>query len=408
MPVVPEGLSRRGLLGLGAGVAAAGLAGCARGPRSGSAVGKRLIGQGEAGRPVTVGFLGDSITFGAGSSSPKYAHNYPGQLRTLLAPTYGDAGTGWVLMNGQLWPVTPANRDWDPRLHVVGEVNDLTEGPFRLSTFAIAPTPSGSDPTSYVEFTAMGSSFATLVLAQPGGTSRQLVSVDGGPARTLRNVASGGPAPDLAPRGGTARGHVWTEIPAGPPGEHTLRVWASGGPCALVAVRAQTGAGRVDLSTVAISSQSLAKFCGPDYDDPAGGRYGLAFLDTFAFDLLVVALGTNDYNAGRPLAVARDYLTRLVNRQLAGGRDAVLSFPPLSNPRLYPGGSAPTYDAYAQMFAEVAAELSVPFLDLSHLWGRDFARADAVQPPKYADHTIHPSDSGAHDMAVRWRDFLGW
>ena len=290
-------------------------------------------------------------------------------------------------MNHALWPPTTDNAGWDPRIMVNGRIGKPSAGLFGHACFRIPP--GGRSPASYVEFTAAGSTFSTLVLAQPSG--RHLVSVDGAPPVRARGVRTGP--------------HLVADIPTGSDGPHTLRIWGTGDSVDLVAVRASTGAGRLSINTVAVSGESLSTFLGGD--PPKGTAYaGLPFIDTFGFDLLVVALGTNDYNTGTPLDEVRRHLTAIVARQRATGGDVALFFPPISAPRLYPGPPAPTYTDYEQLFATVAADVGVPFLDLTHLWGPTFEAADAVQPPKYADHAIHPSDNGAHDIAEQFRAFF--
>ena len=401
-------LNRRSLLGL-AGSATLGLvAGCTTDRPPTLQPWQQRLRSATPDRPRRIGILGDSISFGggappgAGSSLPKYRWCYPGQLRETLATAYGSGGTGWVLMNHALWPLTASNRGWDPRVRVVGPVIKVAAGPFKRSCFGIPD--GGRRPRSYVEFTATGRIFSTLVLGQRGGRSRQLVSVDGGRAIALANMATGGPAPEIAPRPKTVPGQLWTDIPTGSPGQHTLRIWGDGGRCDLVAVCASTGSAPYVVDNVSISGESLLTFLGPD--DPAlEPRFGLPDVATFALDLLVVELGANDYNAGRPLADVERELRLLLDRQRATGGDAALTFPPLSSPSLQPAGG-PSYADYVARYASVAASTSTPFLDLSHLWGSTFAEADAVWPQKYADHAIHPSDSGAADIAARFRSFL--
>jgi lysophospholipase L1-like esterase len=406
-----ETLTRRKVLGLGLGatIASAGVACSSPAPPPVLAWQRRLT-TGTQADPTRIAFLGDSITFGgggpgSGNSAPKYRWCYPGRLRELLRPVYGDAGTGWVLLNHTLWPVSPLNRGWDPRLTLVGAIRKIPAGPFKLSCARIPP--SGGRPTAAVEFTATGSSVSTLVLGKPNGSSRQLVSVDGQDPVRARNVSEGGPAPDLESRAGTDPHHVWTDVPLGSAGSHSVRIWAEGDSCELVAVRMGTGSGLIDLDVLAVSGQSLNSFLGPGNDDTSTSRYGLSFVDTFATDLLVIALGTNDYNEGRSLAAVRTMLQTLIGRQRATGGDVALTFPPISSPSLYPGGGAPSYTDYERLYADVGTELDVPLLDLTHLWGSDFAASDALRPQKYADHAIHPSDDGAYDLAVAWRNFLG-
>ncbi len=311
-----------------------------------------------------------------------------------------------MFLDQALWPTTALNRGWDPRLSVVGEVVKVDRGLFRRTCARIPAVGSGHEPSAYVELTAEGPVFSVLALAGPAGTGYPLVSVDGGDPLRL----SGGPqdarAPDVAPRPGLHPGHVVTDVETGGTGTHTVRVWARGGAVDLVALRASTATGRLVVTSAAVSGESLATFCGPGADDERGGAYGLALLDSLRADLLLVELGANDYNAARPLAPVRDDLVAVIERQRARGGDVALMFPPISSPTLHQGGDAPTYEEYASMFGEVAAEQQVPFLDLTHLWGATFAESQALRPARYADG-IHPSDTGAADIAERCRAFLG-
>ncbi|WP_375423970.1 SGNH/GDSL hydrolase family protein [uncultured Friedmanniella sp.] len=398
MPALPppSRLTRRALLGAAGAVAVGSLLGCDGPSAPAPASWQQRLRTATPGSPRRIAFLGDSISFGggpppgSGSSLPKYRWCYPGQLRAALDTTYGAAGTGWVLMNHALWPVTAANRGWEPRVRVVGRVTKEAAGPFKRACFGIPA--GGRRPRSYVEFTAAGSRFTTLVRGQPGGRSRQLVSVDGGALHSLANVAA--PAPGL----------LRSDIPTGSAGRHTIRVWGDVGRCDLVAVSASTGEGLYLVDNVSSSGESLLTFLGPA--DPAlEPLFGLPYVARFAFDLLVVELGTNDYNAGRPLEEVEPEVRLLLDRQRATGGDVVLTFPPVSAPSLHPAGG-PTYAEYVDRYAAIASATGTPFLDLSHLWGATFAEADAVRPQKYADHAIHPSDSGAADIAARVRSFL--
>ena len=407
-------LTRREAIVLGLGVAVGALAtGCSEPEAPAQPEWQRRLTTGTQHDPVRISFLGDSITFGggaagSGNSAPKPRSCYPGQLRELLRPVYGDAGTGWVLMNQALWPVTATNHGWDPRLTFAGPIGKTAAGPFKLACAEIPPSkPSTGAPAAYLEFVASGSVVSTLALAKAGGNSRQLITVDGAPPVRARNVRDGGPVPDLESRPGTNPNHLQTDLALDSDGEHRVRVWAEGDSCELVAVRMGTGSGLVDLDVLAVSGQSLNSFAGAGNDDERTGRFGLPFVDTFAADLLVIALGTNDYNEGRALAEVRALLGTLIDRQRATDGDVALTFPPISSPQLYPGDGAPSYTDYEQLYADIAAEKAVPFLDLTHLWGADFAESDSRQPQKYADHAIHPSDDGAHDIALAWKDFLG-
>lgn len=407
MPPPYAAVSRRAVLALGltAGLAAA----CGSPSDPGPAPWQARLRSGTDDRPREVAVLGDSIAFGGGqwgSSAPKWQHSFVGRLRTAVEPASGDAGTGWVFLNQALWPTTALNRGWDPRLAVVGDVAKVERGLFRRTCARVPAARSGRAPAAYVELTASGTSFSVLALADPTGRARPLVSVDGAEPLRLSGGQQDTRTPDVAPRTGLHPGHVVTDVPTPGAGPHTLRVWGDGGAVDLVALRASTGTGRLVVTSAAVSGESLGTFCGPGADDEQGGTTGLAFLDTLRADLLLVELGANDYNAGRPLAPVREELLAVVARQRAWGGDVALLFPPISSPTLYKGGDAPTYAAYAAMFGEVARDQSVPFLDLTHLWGATFEESSALRPARYAD-AIHPSDAGATDIAERCRAFLG-
>ena len=174
-------LTRRSLLG--ASLAGLLTAGCSRTDSAPARELQHRLEAGDATRPREIGVLGDSIAFGGGafgSTPPKYLDSFVGRLRSAVATTHGDAGTGWVFLNQALWPVAAANAGWDPRLRVVGDVTKPSSGLFRR-TCARIPASRGRRPSSYVEFRAEGTTFSTLVLGQASGRSRQLVSVDGGP-----------------------------------------------------------------------------------------------------------------------------------------------------------------------------------------------------------------------------------
>ncbi|SDT15014.1 GDSL-like Lipase/Acylhydrolase family protein [Friedmanniella luteola] len=403
MPAPPLRLDRRRLLGWGGALAAAGLVGCTAGPPAEPAPWQQRLRTATPGRPRRIAVLGDSVAFGSGSSSPKPLHSFVGVLRADLDRTYGAGGTGWLLLNQQQWPVTPQNRGWDPRLVVHGPVTKVAAGLFRR-TCAALPDGGTDGARAHVELTAEGRTLTTLVLAQPGGRSQQLVSVDGGEPVALRNVVGGGPAPDVQPRGGRVPGHLVSEVDLGSPGTHTVRVWARGGPVHLVALGTTTGTAPYVVDGLAVAGESLETFLGPD--DPARESFfGLPFVDTLAPDLLLVELGANDYNAGRPLDAVEADLRRLVARQQATGGDVALCFPPVSSPTLHRAGT-PTYTDYTDRWSAVAADVDVGFCDLSRVWGDTFEEASAQQPPRYAD-LLHPSDAGAADLGTRVRAFLG-
>lgn len=342
-----------------------------------------------------IAVLGDSIAFGAaatGATPPKWLNSWPGKLRQMLDTTYGQFGTGVVIANS----VLPGNPSWDPRWGFGGSVALTSWGFHKASVFTIA-----AGAANYVEFTTSASSFRTWVLAGTAGVVN--VSIDGGATIVCRNVATGGTSPDIERDTTTRPDHIVTTIPAGTAGPHTIRIWGNGGDVNLLAVEGRTGAGGVELSNPSISGKSLTSlFGGSGNNDETTGRYGLPLVDTLRASLLIVALGANDWQGSATIANVKTWLNTLITRQQPNG-GTMLYLPPIPSSSLQPGGS-PTWADYQAAFVDVAATRGVPFLDNTFLYGPDYASGNAAG--KYAD-TIHPSDSGAADIAASVRSFLG-
>lgn len=364
--------------------------------------------------PAKIGFLGDSITFGAGkygNSAPKYRNSYPGQLRTALAATYGDAGTGWVLFNNDLIPLvtdsasTAYNVGWDDRVSVVGGVVETSAGLHGRSCWSIPDSGSATTASAYVQVTAKGNKFTLLSFPKTSGTSQGVIQVDNGTPVTIRNVQTGGPTPGVERLSYTPAWHVVTDITIPDDGNnHTIKMWGLGDTLDVSSWRVRTGKGAVEISNLGISGMGMGTML---TNDTTTGKRGQALIPTFNVDHLVIAIGANDYNGAVPLTTAETRLRTIIGWQRAAkGTDSVSAyFPPISSPTLYPGAPAATYADYGAMFARVCDELGVPFLDLTYLWGATFDQSNAVTPRKYAD-TLHPTDSGSADIAARFRSFF--
>lgn len=344
-----------------------------------------------------VAVVGDSQEFGAaatGVTLPKYSKCWPGRLRTLVDSVYGSAGSGVVIADA----VVRANPTYDPRWTFGSNVTDHAFGFHAASCFRLDAV-SGT----YVEFTAPCDEFWIWNLSDTGGFNT--ASIDGGAGQTFRNLVTGG-APTLERESGFHSNLIVTRVPAGTSGTHTLRITPTtvnaAYDCFLLAVEArQTGNGRFRVSNPSVNSKTLASLVA---SDEATALFGLPLVDALQADLLVIALGENDWQAARSIATHKTNLTTLIQRQRSSGNnagggakaegDVLLMWSPqpdlvtLNHP-------SPSWAEYRDAVYEVAEEQNCPLLDLSFRW-QDFATADALN--LVAD-TIHASDSGAADIA---------
>jgi len=124
-------------------------------------------------------------------------------------------------------------------------------------------------------------------------------------------------------------------------------------------------------------------------------------------DLLIIALGINDWNMRRSVAELKADLGTLIARQTAQGvnagggtlaaGDAMLVWYPQPDVSALPGGTSdgPTWDEYREAFYDVADTHNIPLLDMGERW-KDFELADAMG--LFGD-AIHPSDVGEADLA---------
>ncbi|WIB16283.1 SGNH/GDSL hydrolase family protein [Curtobacterium sp. MCPF17_050] len=358
-----------------------------------------------------IAWLGDSIPFGAattGASNPKPVNSYPGRVRSILATQYGPTGGGFTLANNSV----PTNNAWDPRWTFNGAVSNAAFGPFQKSTYrAHAAT------AEYIEFTDVADSFTLYFLPGGGAGGLITVSIDGVKVGTVSTLSGYQGAPTLPRRSGyfaqNSQAHHVVDVPAGAVGRHTIRVTppASGGDAFLVAIESHVSTGRWRVGSMSISGQSLDSFgAGPTKNDDAYGLYGRPWLDTMRADLLVIALGINDWQAQRPIAFVKDALRTLIARQRAKGTsvagsgtapggDAVLLWNPKpSIERLGDGTYVnPSWDEYRAAYYDIADEQDVCLIDFGDRWGGSYATANGLG--LYAD-PIHPGDAGADDMAA--------
>ena len=348
-----------------------------------------------------VAVVGDSIAFGAagsGTTPPKYVTDWPGRLRALLAAQYGNAGSGVVIADANI----RANPTWDDRFTYAGTITDQGfgfHGTSNLRLDAVAGT--------YLEFTATADEFTVYNAAGAGGVIN--ATVDGGAVKKLRNVYTGGAAVDIEKQAGYKQ--IVTKVPAGSVGVHTLRLTPDTSNATfdlfIHAVEGRVNTpGTFRVSNASINGKSLSTlFGGAGKNDEVNALYGLPMIDMLRADLLIIALGVNDWMGNTPAATAKGWLKTLVQRQRANGNngngstyangDAMLLWNPQPDISTLGLAAPSTWAQYRAMFYEVADEENVPLLDLGGRW-KDYPTANAAG--FYGDG-IHPNDAGSLDLA---------
>ena len=355
-----------------------------------------------------IAFLGDSITYGAGGSGttpPKNVTAYPGRVRAGAEQRFGASGSGMTIFNHLLL----ANPSWDSRLTASAGVVTSPYGFHRTGAWRV---PVGS----YVEFTAYCDEFWVWNLQATGSVNS--VTIDGVPAGTFRDQKGvpGGSATNPMSAGYGAL-QMMTRIPAPSLGVHTLRIIpGAASNLTLLGVEgrvAKLGTWRV--SNPSVSGKSLGSlFAAPGFED-TNEFFGLGLVDSLRADVLLIALGLNDWHEGRSKTWIKDALRTLVQRQRSSGTtghatypgqhangDAVLLFPPQVRLKAnglpdYAGGQGaiiPWSDLRAA-FYEIADEQGVVLIDMGMRW-------DGFQPGWDAGlfgDPLHPNDAGSTDLA---------
>lgn len=345
--------------------------------------------------------LGDSITFGAaatGNTSPKWLNSWPGQLRTALDAEHGPSGTGIV-------PAIPAlrtNPTWDPRFTFTGTITDHAFGFHKATCYRLKPG-------ATLEFTADNVDKFRVFLFSGGDTVANEAQIDGGAVETIRNsyVAHTVTIDRLS---GYHDRMLVTDIPAGAVGTHTLKLTRPASATSdmfFMAVHGMNASqGRFRVSNLGYSSKSLASF---SETDETNSLFGLPLIDAVKADLLIVALGINDWQALTNVATTKARLTSIVQRQRANGTnaggganangDALLVWNPAPD---FTTLTQPYWEIYRDMFYEVANEQNVALLDMGDRW-KDYPTANALG--LFAD-AIHPTDAGSADIAPAIEDTL--
>lgn len=354
-----------------------------------------------------IAFLGDSIAFGAaaaGASNPKPDKCYPGRVRSILNTLYGDAGGGLTLANDSVL----TNQAWDPRWTFSGDVVNHAFGPFASSAYRV----NGDTTTpAYVEFTDVCREFWVYTLSSSGTFTYTL---DGGAPVTVTNWADGSGAPaSPTPRqagyiAGPSSAHNVFRIDCGTTGSHTIRLQPTNveWDVFLVMIEGRIPTpGTFRVGNMSISGESLVTFL--NLNDEVNGLYGLPWLDTMRADLLVLALGINDWQGQRTIEETKTRLRQIIDRQRSNGTtgggahangDVVLVWNPQPDIATLGGGTYtnPSWEQYRTAFYEIADEKDVCLIDMGERW-RDYPTANSLG--LFAD-AIHPGDAGADDMAA--------
>lgn len=338
-----------------------------------------------------IAFLGDSIAFGTGNTANKYEKSHPGQVRKILDTRNGAAGTGIVPGNNALIAAPSLDNRFTFGPGVTAQAWGLHEyGMFNIT----------AGTTNYFEFTAVADEFYVYCIGSP------TLSVDGGAAVTQ---VSGNKLP------GYTSNHLVYKVTTGSTASHTLRVAGNpGGNMQVFGVEGRiTGNGRWRVSNQGIDGRSLNSLFLNNTSGETSGLRGLPFIDSLKADLLVIALGTNDWQGQRTIAATKDLLTQVVQRQrskgtnaLAGphaGGEAVLLWNPHPDTRDAPTGlqpvGGPAWELYRDMYYQVAQEQNCGLIDLGELWGMDFNKVFGSTYGGLFNDRVHPNDRGNGDMA---------
>lgn len=353
--------------------------------------------------------LGDSIPFGAaeaGASLPKNVNSWPGVLRESLAGRFGNAGTGMTIAQHLLI----ANPEWDNHISSDG-AQRIGMGLHRTGVWKV---PAGET----TKFAADAPEFWVWNLSASGTKTK--VHVNGLEVGRMRNVKSErSDDADLPSEDGYGGAQMMTRVPAPDAGPNELTLEAAHGYLALLGVEGRVPTkGTWRVSNASVNGKALhSLFAGEGYDDPENELYGLGMIDSLRADILVIALGTNDWNGGASKAEIKERLATVIERQRAtgtssaggthAGGDAVLVFNP--QPSIDAFGY-PTYLDTAKAswgdirsaFREVSKEQDCMLIDLGDLWG-GFARSDELG---YMADDLHISDAGAQQIARAVEDAL--
>jgi lysophospholipase L1-like esterase len=323
----------------------------------------------------------------------------------MLNTHYGDAGSGIVTAN----PTVRANPAWDPRFTFGGaSFLDHAFGIYSSSAYRLN---AASDAT--LDFTAVADEFWIYTLSS--GTGTFTYQVDSGTVVSASTAGSGAGGTAVRESGfynTASNSHNVYKVTTGSTASHVLKLRPSAtGNLFVMYVEARiNGNGRFRISNAAQSSKSLPNIVPTagihDFGDSTG-LTGLAPVDSLKADLLILALGINDWQGQHALNNIRLRLETMIARQRASTNptagvvpangDIVLLWNPQPDTATLGGGAYinPQWNDVRNLFYEVAEDNDVALIDLGERW-KNYSTANGLG--LYAD-TIHPSDKGAGDIA---------
>jgi lysophospholipase L1-like esterase len=327
-------------------------------------------------------------------------------LRASLAERFGAAGTGITIAQHALID----NPSWDSHLDPTG-AQRVGMGLHRTGVWKV---PTG-ESTSFV---ADASEFWVWNLSASGPMVR--ARINGADVGRMRNVKSDrSDAAEIVSEDGYGGAQMMTRIAAPDGGRNELMLEAEDGHLALLGIEGRVPAkGTWRLTNASINGKALSTlFAGDGNDDTESELFGLGMVDSLRADILIIALGTNDWHGGATKQTIKKNLTTLIRRQRATGTsaaggaltggDALLLFNP--QPSIDASGY-PTYIATAKTpwdeiraaFHEVSAEQQCELIDLGDLWG-GFGKSAELG---YMADDLHVSDAGAMHIARAVEDHL--
>lgn len=229
------------------------------------------------------------------------------------------------------------------------------------------------------------------------GTSVDLLFLKGTLSRVAYYKVDAAPAVTFNTGGESAVSNDGVlRIPLGAPGPHTLEIGYSGGSASyLEGVIVYNGD---ENKGVHVIEAGHSGYHTSEYDSTVGLNH-VARVKSLAPDLVVFALGENDYLHGRTSASFKTNLTSLIAKYRAALPNASL-MTVMNFEANAAGGNVEPWSAFVSAAAEVAAadtggpfgRAGVAFLDLSEVMPRVVDNTGSI----YADN-YHPNDKGMRD-----------
>lgn len=323
-----------------------------------------------------IAVIGDSIPAGTGAwmPSPKDSYNWPGNLRRRLAAEFGDAGSGIIIMDNDL----VGNPTWDTRYSVSGTNSTISYGFYRDACRVLPP---GTTSRIFVS-----AKFDELTVFSLPSSDTPLAKVwEGAFSKTIRNTIGSGPTPDVERQpdykqivSRVAFPSLATRTAAiDPPTTGTGSMYVLG-----VEARINT-LGTFRVSNASVNGVSLTSlYAGSGMNDETNGFFGLPMIDMLRADLLIIALGINDWQAKVTIATLKDMLRTVIQRQRSSGAgraqgDVLLLWNPQPDISTLQPTGGPTWEEYRQAYYDIADEQNCALLDMG-LRYKDYATGNSL------------------------------